>query len=161
MPIEKEFRGFTLLEMMVVVAIIAILAGLALPSFESRVIRKQILESVELIKPLKDRITILHSTTGMFPKDNKDAGIPEPEKLLGNYVQRVDLVEGALHITFGNKATPKLKDKIYSLRPIVVTGSPESPISWICGYATVPEGMQAVSENRTNVEGSYAPLICF
>jgi type IV pilus assembly protein PilA len=157
----KPNNGFTMIEMIVVLAVIAILSTIALPSFESKSTRAQTIESVELIKNLKDSVNLFYQAQHKFPRNNLQAGIPKPEFLIGNYVQRIDFVNGAFHITFGNKANAKLKDKILSIRPMVVKDSPESPISWLCGNAKVPGGMIAVGENRTDVVGSYLPMNCF
>lgn len=156
----KKIRGFTLIEMMVVVAIIAILALMAIPKADPTIARRQVLESMELIEDYKKLVAYYHKSTLAFLKNNKEAGIPEPEKLLGNYVDWVELKDGAFHIHFGNKAHPSIKDKILSVQPIIVKDSPQSPISWLCGKGAVPPGMHAVGENRTDVELKDLPINC-
>ncbi len=153
-------RGFTLIEMLVVVAIIAVLAMLALPSPDPAIARKQVTESMALIEDYKKLVAFYHQSAQVFLKDNKEAGIPAPDKILGNYVDRIDLINGAFHLHFGNKAHPEIKNKTLSIQPIVVKGSPQSPISWICGKAAAPEGMQAAGENRTDIEIKNLPLNC-
>lgn len=152
--------GFTLIEMMVVVAIIAVLALLALPSPDPAIARKQVTESMELIEDYKKLVAFYHQSAQVFLKDNKEAGIPAPDKLLGNYVDRIDLINGAFHIHFGNKAHPEIKNKTLTIQPVAVKGSPQSPISWICGKAAVPNGMEAAGENRTDLELKNLPLHC-
>jgi len=154
-------KGFTLLEMMVVLAIIAILLTISLPTFESKNLRAQTTESVELIKPLKDSVNLFYVSAKKFPRDNLEAGIPKAEYLIGNYVQKIELINGAFNITFGNKANAKLKNKVLTIRPMVVKDSPESPISWLCGNSPAPEGMIAVGANNTNIPGSLLPMNCF
>jgi type IV pilus assembly protein PilA len=156
----KSINGFTLIEMMVVVAIIAILALMAIPKVDPTIARRQVIESIELIEDYKKLVSFYHKSTFSFLKNNKEANIPEANKLLGNYVDSIELKEGAFHIHFGNKAHATIKDKVISVQPIVVEGSPESPISWICGNASVPPGMKAVGENRTNLELKDLPLNC-
>ena len=153
-------HGFTLIEMMVVVAIIAILALIALPSPDPAIARKQVMESMELIEDYKKLVAFYHKSTQVFLKNNQEAGMPPADKLLGNYVDRIDLVSGAFHIHFGNKAHGEIKNKTLSIQPIMVKDSPESPISWICGKAAVPDGMQAVGENRTDIDIKNLPLNC-
>lgn len=156
----KKAAGFTLIEMLVVITIIAILALIAIPSPDPTIARRQVAESMELVDNYKKLVSFYHQTTQTFLLDNNAAGIPAPDKLLGNYVDRIDLKQGAFHIHFGNKAHANIKNKTLSIQPIMVTGSPESPISWICGKAAVPQGMQAVGENRTDLELKDLPLNC-
>ncbi|ACE82949.1 pilin [Cellvibrio japonicus] len=153
-------RGFTLIEMMVVLAIIAIVALMAMPSPDPTLTRKQVSESLELIEDYKGLVAFYHKTTLKFLSDNQEAGIPEADKLLGNYVDRIELEKGAFHLHFGNKAHPNLKEKWLSVRPVVVKDSPQSPMSWICGNSAVPEGMQAIGDNKTNIDIKDLPLSC-
>lgn len=156
----KKNKGFTLIEMLVVIAIIAILALIAMPSPDPTIARRQVIESMELVEDYKKLVAFYHKSTQVFLKDNKEAGIPAADKLLGNYVDRIELKDGVFHVHFGNKAHTTIKDKTLSIQPIMVKGSPESPISWICGKAAVPAGMQAVGENRTDLELKDLPLNC-
>lgn len=157
----KNNRGFTLLEMMAVLSVIAILSLIAMPSLDSRVVRSQIVESLDLVRPLKDSVSVYYLATKNFPLDNKEAGLPKPELLIGNYVTRIELVKGAFHITFGNKVNALLRNKILSIRPIYVKNSPESPISWVCGNASIPDGMLAAGDNFTTLKNSQLPVNCF
>ncbi|HCS64563.1 MAG TPA: prepilin-type cleavage/methylation domain-containing protein [Cellvibrio sp.] len=153
-------KGFTLIELLIVIAIIAILALIAMPSPDPTIARRQVIESMELVEDYKKLVAFYHKSTQVFLKDNKEAGIPAADKLLGNYVDRIDYKDGAFHLHFGNKAHPSIKNKTLSIQPIMVDGSPESPISWICGKAAVPAGMKAVGENRTDLELKDLPLNC-
>jgi len=67
-------------------------------------------------------------------------------------------VEGAFHVHLGNKAHAGLSGKTLTIRPIVVTGSPASPFSWVSGDAQAPKGMQAVGDNLTDVDRGFLPF---
>ena len=68
-----------------------------------------------------------------------------------NFVTRVEIVNGALHIQFGNYANKLIEGKTLSLRPFVVEYSPRSPMSWGCGQRNAPPGMSAIGENKTTL----------
>ena len=157
----KEQSGFTLLEMVIVIAIVAILATLAVPSYLSTVARDQIAESLHLLDQIKPEVEKYHRETASLPPRNADAAIPHPDKLIGNYVSSIELEDGGFHIHFGNKAVNALKGKQLSVRAIVVNGSPSSPISWVCGYSPIPQGMKAEAPNRTSIQPvGLLPLTC-
>lgn len=156
----KKMQGFTLIELMIVVAIIGILAAVALPAYQDYTTRSKIGASIVLVSELKPHIIDFYKARYRFPTNNEEAGIPDPDYIIGNFVKRVSVVDGAMHIELGNKVRADMMGKILTLRPIVVTGSPESPVSWICGGETPPEGMESVGENRTDVEMKYLPANC-
>ena len=156
----SRLYGFTLMELMVVVAIIAILATLTMPSLMAKRQRGEVAEAVRMAKPIRNDVTEYYEKHLVFPSDNDAAGVPAPEKLIGNKVSRIDIEQGAIHITLGNKAAKPLQGKIVSMRPAVVTGSPASPISWLCGPDEPVEGMEAVGENKTDIKNVFVPSNC-
>ncbi|MEL6868885.1 MAG: pilin [Pseudomonadota bacterium] len=155
-----KHKGFTLIELMIVVAIIGILASIAIPAYQDYTIRAQVVESFSITGELKLSIKDYYKDRGRFPANNVDAGVPEARYLIGNYVKKVDVVDGAMHVEFGNYVNSTLAGKVLSIRPMVVTDSPTSPMSWNCGLRPPPEGMQAVGEDRTTVEARYLPSSC-
>jgi len=156
----NQVKGFTLIELMIVVSIIGILAAIALPAYQAYVIRAQIVEGFTLSEELKPAIKEFYKDRGRFPRDNREAGLPEANKLIGNYVSGVEISDGAIHITFGQKINLHIKDKVMSIRPLVVTGSPMSPMSWLCGNGETPDGMEPIGENKTSLEHVYMPSAC-
>jgi type IV pilus assembly protein PilA len=153
-------RGFTLIELMIVVAIIGILASIAIPAYQDYTIRSQVVEAFSLASELKGSIQDFRKDRGRLPANNREAGVPEPEFLIGNYIERIDVTNGAMHIHFGNNINANLIGKVLTLQPLVVTGSPASPMSWRCGRRDIPKGMEAVGANQTTVEDKYVPSSC-
>lgn len=153
-------RGFTMTEMMVVIVVIGILAMLAVPSFQERIVREQVVAALPLADIAKSPIAASWTTTQTFPADNAAAGLPIPEKVVNNYISALSVKDGVIQITFGNRAHSLLKDKILTLRPAVVEGAPVVPVTWVCGNATGPDKMTVKGVNNTNVLNTYLPLGC-
>lgn len=153
-------NGFTLIELMIVVAIIGILASIAIPAYQDYTIRAQVVESLTITGELKASIRDFYKDRGRFPADNDEAGVPAPEHLIGNFITRVEVVNGAMHVEFGNYVNGLLSGQTMTVRPTFVSASPSSPISWICGYRTPPEGMESVGEDRTTLQLKHMPASC-
>jgi type IV pilus assembly protein PilA len=154
------YRGFTLMELMVTVAIVAILATIFIPSNLIHRQRSEVSEAVTLAKSLRENITLYYINKHSFPADNSEAGLPAPDLLIGNKVTRIEVEDGAIHITLGNNVSKPLQDKMLSIRPAIVTGSPASPISWLCGPDKPVKGMEAVGINKTNIDNAIVPASC-
>ena len=152
--------GFTLIELMIVIAILSILSSMAIPTYQDFIIRAQIQEAINLSDSVKKTIAEYYVTYQKFPSNNQAAGVPKPEHLIGNFVTSIQIKEGAIQITLGNRINAHVNGKVLSLRPAIVTANPNSPISWLCGYAQAVNGMTAIGENNTTVPSLYLSPTC-
>ncbi len=158
--IKTDHRGFTLIELMIVMAIIWILATMAMPSFQDRIIRTQIQEAFNLAEIARDGIQDYYKAHRSFPADNAAAGLPAPDKIIGNYVKQVAIKNGVIDITLGNRINRHVSENIVTIRPAVVKDAPIVPIAWIYGYASVPEGMTVIGDNNSTVLPRLLPVNC-
>ena len=152
--------GFTLVEMMVVLAVVAILALMAIPSFQDQIVRDQIATALPLADIAKKPVAGSWSAIQAFPADNAAAGLPPAHKIVSNHISSVQVADGALHVTFGNRANGVINGKTLSLRPAVVTDAPIVPVAWVCGYAEAPGEMTVMGQNRTNIPAHFLPFAC-
>lgn len=160
MTAGKEKAGFTLIELMIVVAILGILATLAAPSYQDRVMRAQIEEALGLAQFARQGVAEYYSKTRNMPADNAAAGLPPSNVIVGNYVTGLAVKNGAIVVTFGNRTNKNLTGKTLSLRPAVVTGQPKVPIAWVCGNASTPGRMTVATKNETTVPSTALPIDC-
>jgi type IV pilus assembly protein PilA len=160
MVLHRLYKGFTLIELMIVVAIIGIMATMAIPTYQDYLIRAQITEATGLADSIKKSIHEYYQTHQRFPADNEAAGVPKAEYLIGNFVSGITVENGAIHITLGHYINVHAAGKILTLRPATVINSPNSPISWLCGYTDAVNGMQAAGENKTDLPGIYLSPGC-
>lgn len=156
----NNIKGFTLIELMIVVAIIGILASVALPAYQVYVQRSEVVEALSMAGTIRENITNYYVEELEFPANNQAAGIPEANYLIGNRITGVVVESGAIHVTMGNKASAPLRGKVLSFRPATVIDSPKSPIAWLCGYDEPVNGMQAIGSNKTNLEKEFLPAAC-
>jgi type IV pilus assembly protein PilA len=160
MKLRNDARGFTLLELMIVVAIIGILAAVAIPAYQDYTVRAQVVEALSLVGELKPSIRDYYKDRGAFPSDNEAAGVPAAQNLIGQYVTDIAVADGAMHVRFGNFVNANIAGKTLTIRPAYVTASPSSPISWSCGTRGAPAGMSLAGEDRTDVPALYLPSSC-
>lgn len=158
--LKRKQIGFSAIEMMVVVAIIAILAMIAIPSSLGRIVKEQVNAALPLADVVKKPIAAAWKLTKTLPADNKGAGLPDADKIVSNLISAVEVSNGAIHMTFGNKAHARIKGKVLSLRPAVIEESQIVPVTWVCGNAKAPDKMTLKGENRTNVDAEFLPMMC-
>jgi type IV pilus assembly protein PilA len=157
---RKRNSGFTLIEMMVVIGVVAILALMAVPSFQEKIVRDQIVEALPLADIAKAPVAASWSLGLPLPDSNEAAGLPPADRIVSNLVSSVSVQGGAINVTFGNHANSALKGKVLTLRPAVVADAPIVPVAWVCGNSTPPDKMTVKGENRTSIPAALLPLKC-
>lgn len=122
--------GFTLIELMIVVAIIAVLAAIALPAYQDYVARAQVAEGLGLSTGAKLAIATYYADRGSFPADNGTAGMARPASISGRNVRSVTVDNtGAIIVAFSSSASAKLHGRMLTLTANDNDGS----LSWACG----------------------------
>ena len=133
---QRISAGFTLIELMIVVAIIAILAAIAIPAYQDYLIRAQVSEGMSLGSGAKAAIWDFVSNTGRFPPNNQSAGLAGISSITGNYVSSVDVTGGQIKVLYqGSKANVAINGaaKYLMLSPVTHAGS----ITWTCTLSTL------------------------
>jgi len=121
-------NGFTLVELMVVVAIIGTLAALAIPAYQDYTIRAQIAEGLTLAAMSQSAIEEYYSEYGAWPDTNAGAGLSDKEGIKGKYTSEVFVQGNVIEITYGNHAHHFIQTRKVFLTATNNAGS----ISWSC-----------------------------
>jgi type IV pilus assembly protein PilA len=143
MPPKTASTGFTLIELMIVVAIIAILAAIAIPAYQDYVIRGQVSEGINLATGAKTAIWDFYADKGRLPQSNLSAGLAGSTSIMGTYVSSVEVVQGKIRVSYAtNKANSHLQSSNLVVSPVTGEGS----ILWVCKGDTM--------------DSRYLPTVC-
>lgn len=135
---EKLQKGFTLIELMIVVAIIGILASLALSAYQTYTVRAQVAEALVMAAGAKVPIIDSFNNNGVPPATRVAAGMtPPPTDTSGRFVTQVVVVDGRLDVMMGNFAHGDIIGDVISFTPYMLPGG---GIIWRCGAAPAPGG---------------------
>jgi len=137
---KRVQQGFTLIELMIVVAIIGILAAVALPAYQDYTIRSQMTEPINLADGAKAAVADYWSNKGEYPADNAAAGFNGAS---GKYTKDVTIKEGVITATVGGDANKAISGGTVTLTP---TATSAGNLSWAC--------------KSTDVDGKYLPVAC-
>lgn len=128
-------KGFSLIELMIVIAIIGILAVIALPAYQDYTARAQVSEAITLMEGQKSAIVEYYADKGDWPKDNKAAGIAAATDIKGKYVAKVNVADGVLTATMKDKDVNKdIQNATISLSPEITNKAANSKgsFTWTC-----------------------------
>ena len=143
---QRPNSGFTLIELMIVVAIIAILAAIAIPAYQDYVIRSQISEGLSVADGARLEVWNFYAQRGTLPINNASADLPTDTSISGKYVSSVKVNAGVIEITFsGPRANQAILAGKISLTPTAASST--SGLIWTCA------AMSGISQR-------YLPTLC-
>ncbi|HEZ7270393.1 TPA: pilin [Neisseria meningitidis] len=132
-------KGFTLIELMIVIAIVGILAAVALPAYQDYTARAQVSEAILLAEGQKSAVTEYYLNHGKWPGNNSSAGVATSSEIKGKYVEKVEVANGVITAEMKSSGVNKeIQGKKLSLWAKRQAGS----VKWFCG--------QPVTRNATN-----------
>jgi type IV pilus assembly protein PilA len=154
----KIQKGFTLIELMIVVAIIGILAAIAIPAYRDYTVRSQVTEGLNFAAAAKTAVSERFIATGTWPANNDAAGMGAPTNIKSKYVTGVTVgTGGQITVTFGYDINPAIIPAENSLVYTPWT-SPNGDVSWQCGLYPMPAGAGlTIATGAASAAGTLLP----
>ena len=156
--LKQVQKGFTLIELMIVVAIIGILAAIAIPAYQNYTIRAQVTEGLTLGDGFKTAIAEYYANTGNWPIIGNLAGVSASG---GKYEQVTVGASGVIVITYGGQANKNISGNTLSIMPYI---NANNDVVWICGTAATTAASGTLTTTggtgSNTVAPQYLPTSC-
>nr|CAA73472.1 pilE [Neisseria meningitidis] len=154
-------KGFTLIELMIVIAIVGILAAVALPAYQDYTARAQVSEAILLAEGQKSAVTEYYLNNGEWPEDNDKAGVASASDIKGKYVKSVTVANGVVTATMlSSGVNNEIKGKKLSLWAKRQDGS----VKWFCGQPVTRTGDNddtvADAKDGKEIDTKHLPSTC-
>ncbi|HGO9395768.1 TPA: pilin [Neisseria meningitidis] len=157
-------KGFTLIELMIVIAIVGILAAVALPAYQDYTARAQVSEAILLAEGQKSAVTEYYLNHGIWPGDNSSAGVATSTDIKGKYVEKVEVKNGVVTATMlSSNVNNEIKGKKLSLWAKRQAGS----VKWFCGQPVTRDNADAddavkadTAANDKKIDTKHLPSTC-
>ncbi|HEZ4097439.1 TPA: pilin [Neisseria meningitidis] len=144
-------KGFTLIELMIVIAIVGILAAVALPAYQDYTARAQVSEAILLAEGQKSAVTEYYLNHGKWPGNNTSAGVATSSKIKGKYVEKVEVANGVITAQMASSnVNNEIKGKKLSLWAKRQDGS----VKWFCGQPVTRTANNTANDEVTAANGN-------
>ncbi|WP_127263879.1 pilin [Neisseria meningitidis] len=155
-------KGFTLIELMIVIAIVGILAAVALPAYQDYTARAQVSEAILLAEGQKSAVTEYYLNHGIWPGDNSDAGVASSTDIKGKYGQSVEVKNGVVTATM---ASSNVNNEIQGKKLSLWAKRQDGSVKWFCGQPVTRANatdadVTAATPDTDKINTKHLPSTC-
>ncbi|HFC7836765.1 TPA: pilin [Neisseria meningitidis] len=155
-------KGFTLIELMIVIAIVGILAAVALPAYQDYTARAQVSEAILLAEGQKSAVTEYYLNHGIWPANNNSAGVATSTDIKGKYVQKVEVKNG---VVTAQMASSNVNNEIKGKKLSLWAKRQDGSVKWFCGQpvtrnANNNDAVTAATDNNGKINTKHLPSTC-
>ncbi|ENW8176139.1 pilin, partial [Neisseria gonorrhoeae] len=152
-------KGFTLIELMIVIAIVGILAAVALPAYQDYTARAQVSEAILLAEGQKSAVTEYYLNNGIWPENNTSAGVASSDKIKGKYVESVTVAKG---VVTAQMASSNVNNEIKGKKLSLWAKRQDGSVKWFCGQPVTRTDDDTVADAKDGkeIDTKHLPSTC-